>query len=63
MAQSKLCYMTNVKKWAYPNVAIFPRKSYREKKTKSSGFISSFKKKMHRSHYVRLTYNYVFLLI
>jgi len=41
MVQSKLCYMTNVMKGVDPNVAIFPRKSYREKKTKSSGFISS----------------------
>lgn len=44
MVQSKLHYMINVKKGADPNVAIFPRKSYREKKTKSSGFISSFNK-------------------
>jgi hypothetical protein len=37
--------MTNVKKGADPNIAIFLRKSYREKKIKSSGFISSFNKK------------------
>jgi len=46
------------------NVDIFPRKSYREKKSKSSGFISSFNKKnLHRSNYVRLISNYATLLL
>ena len=63
MVQSKLCYMTNVMKGTDPNVAIFPRKSYREKKTKSNRFISSFNKKIHRSHFVKLTYNYTILLL
>ena len=45
MVHTKLCYMTNVMNGADSNVAIFPKKSYREKKTKSSGFISFFSTK------------------
>jgi len=65
MVQSKLCYMTNVKKAADPNVALFPRKSYREKKTKSSSFTLSFNNNNKKKAHVSLckAYNYVVLLL